>query len=346
MLYLRFLFLYFIIKYLIKEKIINFKYLFFSFCLCALFVASDIIVQFFFDKDIFGFEKLNSSRRLAGPFGDEAIAGSFIQRFFIFIPFLVLFFLNIKKNLKIIFIILSIIICMLGIIFAGNRVPLFLFCILMILFIFYGKFFQKTLLISLICSISFITIIAKKNENFYNHYYGFLSKSNEIIEYATTRFFTDQKIILSNTYIKEFETGILTWEQNKFFGGGIKSFYYNCSNIKNSAMDEFGGTNCNTHPHNYYLEIASELGIIGLILILTVFLTVFLKAVKILHFSKNLILNSKVIIPFFLVFIVEIFPFKTTGSFFTTTNSTFLFIILSFIVGLSELKNLSKNKNE
>ena len=31
--------------------------------------------------------------------------------------------------------------------------------------------------------------------------------------------FTDQKIILSNTYIKEFETGILTWEQNKFFGG-------------------------------------------------------------------------------------------------------------------------------
>ena len=42
-------------------------------------------------------------------------------------------------------------------------------------------------------------------------------------------------------------------------------------------MDEFGGTNCNTHPHNYYLEIASELGIIGLILILTVFLTVFLK---------------------------------------------------------------------
>ena len=98
--------------------------------------------------------------------------------------------------------------------------------------------------------------------------------------------------------------------------------------------------------HNYYLEILSELGIIGLILILTVFLTVFLKAVKILHFSKNLILNSKVIIPFFLVFIVEIFPFKTTGSFFTTTNSTFLFIILSFIVGLSELKNLSKNKNE
>jgi hypothetical protein len=43
--------------------------------------------------------------------------------------------------------------------------------------------------------------------------------------------------------------------------------------------------------------------------------------------------------PFFIVFVLEIFPLKTTGSFFTTTNATFLFIILSFVVGL-----INKNK--
>ena len=48
------------------------------------------------------------------------------------------------------------------------------------------------------------------------------------------------------------------------------------------------------------------------------------------------------IVPFFVVFIAEIFPLKTTGNFFTSTNSTFLFIIIAFIVGLLETTNLNK----
>ena len=37
--------------------------------------------------------------------------------------------------------------------------------------------------------------------------------------------------------------------------------------------------------------------------------------------------------------IKEIFPFKNTGSFFTTSNSIFLFLILSILVGLTHQKN-------
>ena len=48
--------------------------------------------------------------------------------------------------------------------------------------------------------------------------------------------------------------------------------------------------------------------------------------------------REKILIPFFIIFIAEIFPLKTTGSFFTSANSTFLFIIISFIVGLIQLK--------
>ncbi len=46
------------------------------------------------------------------------------------------------------------------------------------------------------------------------------------------------------------------------------------------------------------------------------------------------------LLPFFILFIVEIFPFKTTGSFFTTTNATYLFILIPFIIGLTELKKV------
>ena len=108
-------------------------------------------------------------------------------------------------------------------------------------------------------------------------------------------------------------------------------------------MDQYGGTNCNSHPHNYYLEIASALGVIGLIIIITIFSIMLFMILKVLHFSKSFFREREILITFFALFIAEIFPFKSTGSFFTTTTATFLFILIGFIVGLLELKS-SKNK--
>ena len=59
---------------------------------------------------------------------------------------------------------------------------------------------------------------------------------------------------------------------------------------------------------------------------------------------SNTVKDSKNYYPFFIIFVIEIFPLKTTGSFFTTTNATFLFIILSFVVGLIELKKIKYDK--
>jgi O-antigen ligase len=66
--------------------------------------------------------------------------------------------------------------------------------------------------------------------------------------------------------VKEFYSGIATWKQNKIIGGGVDSFYINC---KKSLND------CASHPHNYYLEILSEIGIVGLIIFLLIFGRVF-----------------------------------------------------------------------
>ena len=54
-------------------------------------------------KDIFGYEIHHTGRKLSGPFGDELIAGGFIQRFSLFSFFLLpLFYREIsKKYLKI-----------------------------------------------------------------------------------------------------------------------------------------------------------------------------------------------------------------------------------------------------
>ena len=113
----------------------------------------------------------------------------------------------------------------------------------------------------------------------------------------------------------QFYSGYETWKQNKIFGGGLKSFKINCPKVLR---------NCSTHPHNYYLEILSDLGIIGLVLICFI-------GVYIIY--KSFLVKNRILTPFIYLFLIEIFPFKTTGSFFTTSNSTYIFLILAVIAG-------------
>ena len=89
--------------------------------------------------------------------------------------------------------------------------------------------------------------------------------------------------------------------------------------------------NCTTHPHNYYLEILADLGIFGLILVMLVFFLLVKKAI----FSTNYYIG-----PFIYVFISEIFPLKSTGSFFTTANATFIFLYLAIIAGIIYKKKI------
>ena len=340
-LFLRFLIVYLIIKFLIKEGIIDFKLILLAFGGVSLFVSVDIIFQFFNGKDLFGFDG-SSGRRLAGPFGDEFIAGSFIQRFFIFIILFSIFFLNIKsKLLKLTFYFIVFFTSFIGIFFSGNRIPLILFFLTLSIFCFYEKEIRKTFIIVFIISLFSIGYLAKTNKDLNYHYNLFYINSTEIVKYLFERLKTGKGEI-TNIYNKELESGFVTWEQNKIFGGGIKSFYWNCLKVKDHPTKKFGGTNCNSHPHNYYIEIASELGLTGLFLVCTLFLFIFYKVGRIVHLSKvnN---NLRLLTPFFIVFLVEIFPLKTTGSFFTTTNATFLFIILSFVVGLSEVNKKITN---
>ena len=62
----------------------------------------------------------------------------------------------------------------------------------------------------------------------------------------------------------------------------------------------------------------------------------FIFLVIFLAFSRDSASNEKnVITAFTLLFLIEIFPFKTTGSFFTTGNSTYIFLLIAVIVGFS-----------
>jgi len=348
--YLRFLIFYFVIRILINKNLINFKS-FFVFCfICTYFVSLDLIYQLNFGKDIFGYISQENFRRLSGPFGDEYIAGSYLQRFSLFALFLFpLFFNNKNKIYLYLLLLLSFILIIVGLIIAGNRMPLILFLILITGVLSFNKSMQKFLLSFLLLSAIILTTLWNFNSNFKNHLNNFKVRVGQIIEFTSTVIIKNKEsnyeedknnlaewyrytinvngkvIPLQNTHIKEFNSGYQTWLEHKYIGGGIKSFRYNCVTF-----------NCSSHPHNYYLEILSELGLIGFFLISIIFFTILFKSFFNQHAKKINLTYNKIIIPFMFLFLIEIFPIKSTGSFFTTGNATYLFLIMSITIALSQ----------
>ena len=92
------------------------------------------------------------------------------------------------------------------------------------------------------------------------------------------------------------------------------------------------------HPHNYYLEILTETGIAGFLLILCIFVLSLYSVISKISLS-TLILNYQIITPFIFLFLIEVFPLKGTGSFFTTVNASYLFLIMGIMIGLVRKQN-------
>ena len=143
-------------------------------------------------------------------------------------------------------------------------------------------------------------------------------------------------------YLKEFSTFYGTWSMNKYLGGGIKNFRYYCHTRPN--IEKNSQFICNMHPHNYYLEILTETGLLGMSIVLIIFLQVLYRTFYKKYFTNSSLKFNNLIVPFIFLFIAEIFPLKSTGSFFTTGNTTYIFLIMAILIGLVSKKNSIENK--
>ena len=122
-------------------------------------------------------------------------------------------------------------------------------------------------------------------------------------------------ILNSFTYLKN----------NYLYGIGIKNFRKVCKSkiLKLNEVDYI--LHCSTHPHNIYVEILVETGVIGLTLFL-LFLIIFLYNVfQKFDFRSNL--HCALISLLFTI----IFPLQSTGSFFSSRYLFFYFITFIFI---------------
>ena len=336
-LFLRFVLVYFILRYLIQNNILIMKYFFISAALCSLFVTLDVILQFITGRDIFGYE--NFDRRNPGPFKDEAVSGAYLQRFSLFSFFLFpIFFQKIKKDKYFIFLIPIFFLTFCAVLFSGNKFPFVMFALsIVILFFLIGRFKKLSITLLIICPLVFI-FSYKYSFQVQNNFSSFFNNISQIKIYVTNvakNFKNVENIEVPNVWLKEMHVGMLAFEQKKIFGGGLKSYKVACPRITQKYS-------CNTHPHNFHVEILVSTGIIGYLLLLILFLkftySLFIKNYYSYKKNDQLLLNL-----FFTLFFIEVFPFRTTGSFFSTTNATYFFIIMSITISLSITK-IVKNK--
>lgn len=337
-LFLRYLLLYLVIRFLIEKDYINFKYLFIISSLCALFVCLDIFFQSIVGKDFFGYEADPRSRKLGGPFGDEYIAGGYIQRFSLFSFFVFsAFYLKIKMKFNYMLFPILFLVFFIGIMLSGNRMPLILFLLATSLMFILENKKKKNLLFFLIFSFFTFFIVLNFNSTVNDNFRNF--KGN--IQKLVLNFYDKNSDFNHLPYKDEFSSAYITWKFNKVVGGGVKNFNYYCHKSNEKFNKNY---KCNLHPHNYYLEILTETGIIGFFIIIIIFLNILYLILR-KYFLLSKLQNNKIIFPFVLLFLTEFFPIKSSGSFFTTGNASLIFLILALLVGIL-LKDYSiENKN-
>ena len=329
-LFLRFLLFFLVIYKLVEKKHFNINYFLISCSFFAMIIGIDIIIQAFFGKNIFGYPV--TAYRPSSFFGSENIAGGFLQKFSLF--FIILIVSYVEKNKKDSFVILSSLFFLLPIILTGNRMPFLLFVFSIIIFYLLEKQFKKILIFFTFSLLIVFTLIKYpptqrldvQFKSFYTDSVEIIRKVPELFYYNT---YKGEKIINTGPsgYLVIFNSGVQVWKQNKIFGGGLKSFRLNC--IYGNSQT------CNSHPHNYSIELLVDVGIIGFVLIYLIFIFSFFDYFK--YFRQNL--NSKILtVPFFLIVFLEFFPIRSTGSFFTTSVATVIFLMLAIMMGFSNTR--------
>jgi len=291
----------------------------------VLVVVFDVLFQSIFLFNIIGIP-ISNILRPSSFFGDEVVAGAFIVYSFIPIMF---FYMNkfIKKDIKkkIIYILIYSTIFY-AVVVTGERLALIMFLgASLVNVIFFLRLYQ--IFLTLIFFIIFLLLAYLFNEMFQ-------SRVNTMVE------------VLSNFYHSSwgrlYESSYMLFKENYLTGVGLKNYRVDCDfqiDPRPTHPEQF----CSSHPHNLFLEILSETGVIGFSIFTIFIILIFKRISKILNFNYKELSLFNFARGSFIILLIYVWPIKTSGSFFTTFNGSFFW----FNLGLSILiiKNFKKIKN-
>jgi O-antigen ligase len=210
---------------------------------------------------------------------------------------------------------------------TGERLAFIIFFAGSVIIFAFSTSLKKFLLLSISLIIFFIII-----------YFNSSSFNNRVKDF--------NNIVLNfydSSYGRLWESSYLLFDKNKIFGVGLKNYRVDCDNQidpRPESIPQF----CSSHPHNFFLEILSETGLVGFFIFFIFFMyLIFYLKDKIKSLKNDTIFKkySSLLYGNILILLIYVWPLKTSGSFFTTWNGSFFWLNL----GIALLITKGKIKN-
>jgi hypothetical protein len=324
--FIRFIIFLFAVQYFFFSSKKTFNQIFLYWSIIISVVLIDVVFERIIGFNLLGFES-PTPLRIVSFFEDELVVGGFILSFsFLISGFLFKSTKNdiVKKILPSIFFCLSIICIYL----SGERSN-FIKTIIVVSIIFllinddYFYIKKKYILLFIIIGIALPTLIY---EEVYSRQIAFFKRISKAHPSARTQG-TIHERFGHIRYFAHYDTAWEIFKDYPIFGIGNLKFRHICHNKKYlNTKVLYTYERCSNHPHQIHLEILSEQGIIGyLIIIFTVFSILF-NSFKIYRKTGDLIHLSSI-----LFILTSFIPLLPTGSFFSTFNGSIFWINFSLV---------------
>jgi O-antigen ligase len=245
----------------LKEDYKFIKYFFYCILICFTILVFDGFYQYFTGENILGWA---NSIRTSSFFGDEKILGSYLSRLWPIFFGLTIFIFKEKNKLSLL-IILIFILSETLIFLSGDRTAFFNINLSAIFVILFSQKLLKLRLITLLSSILILIIISFVNP----------TAKERIIDQTIAQMNLDftgnvenesSIYIFSKEHTHHYISALKIFLDNKVLGVGVKNFRNFCNDKKYKISID----SCSTHPHNTYIQILSETGIVGFLFLLTI----------------------------------------------------------------------------
>jgi len=317
--------------FLLDHNKLIIKYLFYSFIISFTILLADAYLQFFTGSNIFGWKIIGT--RVSSFFKEELILGSYLSRLYpIFFAIYIYKFKKINLFFIFIFILTEILIFL-----SGERASFFYLNLSTIIIIALSKNLKLVRLGILFISLLILILIS-----FFNTGYKKRMIDNTVNQIFLNNQDISEKInfkIFSTEHQNHYKSALKMFWDNKLIGIGPKLFRKNCDKEKYKISFE----SCSTHPHNTYIQLLAETGILGFSVIFFAFVISLYFCIK--HFYLKVFYKKFIFTDFQISLIssiiVSLWPIIPTANFFNNWVNVIYYLPVGIL-----LWSLKKNFNK
>lgn len=311
----------------------------YSLLICFAILIFDGFFQFIFEFNIFGIP-LYEQDRLSSFFGSELKLGSYLSRLMPLCFFFVFYF---KEKFNIYLILFFLISLDVLVFLTGERVAFGYLTMTTILMVILLKDYKMLRLLTFISSIIIIIFISFNFEIIKKRMIDQTLLEFGLTNIEPTNIYNDDESLNNNLGLNKFyaftphhqshySTALKMFLEKIIIGQGSNSFRYECLNINPLS--------CSTHPHNSYIQLLAENGIIGFSIIFAFFIYLSYLLIKI--FSQIYFLNNRMFtddkICLLLCFFISFWPLVPTGNFYNNWLNIIYYLPLSFYMYLNFIR--------